>query len=336
MRQERFGNLLSNEEEHEMRNHPAGKFIGDHCPMASIHSYDDGVWEVRVNGPGSAKAESRRSAIDAVMIFARMVGWKDPSGERTGAPIGTVTKVTSRPCNCPGKGVEGGWHATWCAAKQVEIAIGAAPTAQVINDLERARRAFGDCAMVRDLEAKAHRCTCGTRDGKHQNTCGGLGAAVSAKVERAAPLSKVYAAVETAKERFAAEYLNAFQDLAPEADWEVRRIMGIDPAHGQDTTVTVVHHGSLEWLARELRLKPNADDETIKATTRLRLAGQFEELATAKNNNAILGAELLASNERVERALCEIAEERQENDTLRGMVAEVQLENRKLQRKGGA
>lgn len=238
-------------------------------------------------------------------------------------PIGTVTKVTSRPCNCPGKGVEGGWHATWCAAKQVEIAIGAAPTAQVINDLERARRAFGDCAMVRDLEAKAHRCTCGTKDGKHANTCGVLGEAVSPKVERARPVAELFDSIPVAPGAW-----NVYGELMKQQERFIASHM-LDCAQ-QGTAPT------LGWLARELRLAPNAPDETIKATVRKRLAGQYDDLIESQDRNHEFHMRAEAAQEKLEQALCEIAEERRENDTLRGMVAEVQLENRKLQRKGGA
>ncbi|MFA4900869.1 MAG: hypothetical protein WC563_15230 [Brevundimonas sp.] len=260
-------------------------------------------------------------------------------------PIGTVTKANYRPCNCMPS--PRGEHSPRCHSREIEVTIGTASPVPTMWDVQQAEKEFGDCLLVREMESKARRCTCGTKDGKHSNTCGVL-AAVSPKVERARPVADLFA-VDLDTGTFKGLRGHQFDDLiaAPtsRAEWLSHLHKVCDPLLPMSITIedvlaavvgAPIKPATLEWLARELRLKPNADDETIKATTRLRLAGQFEELATAKSNNAILGAELLASNERVERALCEIADERQENDTLRGMVAEVQLENKRLQRKGGA
>ncbi|MFA5892097.1 MAG: hypothetical protein WDA27_14300 [Actinomycetota bacterium] len=256
----------------------------------------DGEKGPRGTGPCESLAEGQ----------ARAVAWLEQHG--TYGSIGTVTKANHRPCNCPGKGVEGGWHATWCAAKQVEIAIGAAPTAQVINDLERARRAFGDCAMVRDLEAKVRTCTCDTKDGKHANTCGVLGNIADAMCPPLAPkqwdrLIEDRAFVPNGWAAMVAEHAARKPEPA-----------------------------SLEWLARDLGLSPNAPDETIKATVKKRLAGQWEELVECTRRNGELVDRADAAQRTREEVIQDLAAEQKENDTLRGMVAETQIEIAKLRR----
>lgn len=317
-RKELFGSSVWGDKA-KLYEHPATRWVVTACPDVSMHAFDDGIWEAWADTNGGPHGCSRISPLEAVKNLARALGWQDPSGEKTGVPIGTITKANHRPCNCGVVMATAIEYAPWCHSRLVEVAIDPSPTV----------------------------CSCSTKDGKHANTCGALGGAVSLplspamqdllkrgcersvieapmrdspKAERAAPITKVRDCVETARERFVAEYFMAFNP--GQFDSEGRNAMH---QHGKTAT--------LEWLARDLGLAPNADDETIKATVRKRLAGQFDMLENARNAVHELRERAAAAQRRVEDLLQDVASEQKENDELRGMVAEAQLENRKLRGK---
>lgn len=91
---------------------------------------------------------------------------------------------------------------------------------------------------------------------------------------------------------------------------------------------------SLEWLARELGLAPDASEELLRAEVKKRLSGQWDVLTRTDARNAELVMRADSAQRKVESLLHDAAEAAKENDDLRAMVADLNLTIRQMQRKG--
>jgi hypothetical protein len=120
---------------------------------------------------------------------------------------------------------------------------------------------------------------------------------------------------------------NVYHEMIRQQQAEFSRMfIGVDPASDSKP--------SLSWLSRLLSLAPDAPEDVIRATVTKRLAGDNPQLTMLAESNRRLQADLNFSRRTVESLLDDVARTDRENDDLRAMVADRDLEIRRL-RKGG-
>lgn len=361
-RKELFGELLPRAEMDAIYAHPAAVWLGLHHRGSSLHSFDDGTWEARDGSRMDVRVSSRESPLDAVKILARSLGWQDTSGEKTGAPI---RQPIGRCMHDATKGAlvhvelfatgHGSMSRSFDAGtainanEQVELRpdgkvyplAGQMASKRGVEYLPPGEDGLAYPTSVNDegtgsqwprtalgsalVEAYVKVCTCGTKSRVHADTCGALTQQWGnlqlteddlARIRNGGVLTTPWTPPDL-------KLGTIHADAMEEADRLIRKaLLGTDPSM----------RPSLEWLARDLGIDPAAPDDVVKATVRKRLAGQFAEYDSLSARNVELRGRVEDAQRRLEDALQEIASEQQENDTLRGMVAEVQLENRKLRR----